>query len=174
MGLTAEDCIHMARTGQMLDIISHVVQRISASPRYVWVDCLCLNQASQADISAAIPHMAEWYRLATECHAYPFGFDVSVSVRSMQMASPRWFQRAWTLQEYLMANETKAVYLFGEAEFETVRAIGKACITFQNAITGRSIMAVLTWGMPPTFLFLPVSILSKPRRRVHGTSCVLR
>jgi hypothetical protein len=61
------------------------------------VDFLCLNQADESDIRAAIPHMAAWYRMAAQCHAYPLGFDLDVS---MKMYSPRWLH-GQVNEEYL-------------------------------------------------------------------------
>lgn len=63
---------------------------------YCWVDTLCIDKSSSAELSEAINSMFAWYRNANKCYAY------LADVEGLEdLARSKWFTRAWTLQELL-------------------------------------------------------------------------
>jgi ankyrin repeat protein len=67
---------------------------------YFWIDTLCIDKSSSAELSEAINSMYLWYQVAEVCYAY---LDDVPSKKSFPES--RWFTRGWTLQE-LVAPET--------------------------------------------------------------------
>lgn len=66
---------------------------------YVWVDTVCIDKTSSAELTEAINSMFRWYRNAAICYVWlsdlPHGAPVT------RMKACRWFTRGWTLQELL-------------------------------------------------------------------------
>jgi hypothetical protein len=77
-------------------IMSACAQAMEHRLNYLWVDTICIDKTSSAELSEAINSMFAWYRNSTFCYAYLV--DVS-DVESL--CSSRWFTRGWTLQELL-------------------------------------------------------------------------
>ncbi|KAJ2897296.1 HET-domain-containing protein [Zalerion maritima] len=79
--------------------------------RHVWVDTLCIDKSSSAELSEAINSMFEWYGRATVCFAYlgdvPSMKTVGKNERLWdgKFRKARWFRRGWTLQELLAPKE---------------------------------------------------------------------
>lgn len=80
----------------------------SRSRDYVWIDSICIDKKSSAELSEAINAMFGWYKAAVECYA--FLSDVNWSLASRHsggssevdlLGKSRWFTRGWTLQELL-------------------------------------------------------------------------
>jgi ankyrin repeat protein len=61
---------------------------------YFWIDTLCIDKSSSAELSEAINSMYLWYEAADVCYAY---LDDVPSKKSF--LESRWFTRGWTLQE---------------------------------------------------------------------------
>jgi ankyrin repeat protein len=61
---------------------------------YFWIDTLCIDKSSSAELSEAINSMYLWYEAADLCYAY---LDDVPSKKSF--LESRWFTRGWTLQE---------------------------------------------------------------------------
>jgi Heterokaryon incompatibility protein (HET) len=68
--------------------------------RYVWIDCLCINQNSTKDKEEEIPNMGDYYRNCDVCMVYPDGLSNHPDIRNRPL--PRWFKRVWTLQETVL------------------------------------------------------------------------
>ncbi|KAF2425278.1 HET-domain-containing protein [Tothia fuscella] len=81
---------------------------------WVWLDTLCIDQTSSAELSEAINSMYQWYRQSAVCYAYLS--DVSaveddfVGYQAMDeddhpgrssFRLARWWNRGWCLQELL-------------------------------------------------------------------------
>ena len=71
---------------------------------YCWVDTVCIDKSSSAELSEAITSMFAWYRHSDICYAYLA--DVSEDLASCEklgseFRSSRWFTRGWTLQELI-------------------------------------------------------------------------
>ncbi|USW58322.1 Putative heterokaryon incompatibility [Septoria linicola] len=77
--------------------------------RYVWVDTICIDKTSSAELSEAINSMFRWYKHAQRCYAYLS--DVYTSIGRIESSLPqsfhpeigrsKWFTRGWTLQELI-------------------------------------------------------------------------
>lgn len=69
---------------------------------WVWVDTVCIDKASSAELSEAINSMWKCYQDSSTCYAYLF--DVSCQDPSMlerEFRRSEWFKRGWTLQELI-------------------------------------------------------------------------
>ncbi|KAJ4164327.1 hypothetical protein LMH87_006004 [Akanthomyces muscarius] len=67
---------------------------------YAWVDTVCIDKSSSAELTEAINSMFRWYQNAAVCHVWlndllPDTGDLS------RLEDCRWFRRGWTLQELL-------------------------------------------------------------------------
>jgi len=72
---------------------------------YLWIDTLCIEKSSSAELSEAINSMFDWYALSGVCLAYisdykDDGLKAGTSDASKFLSS-RWFTRGWTLQELI-------------------------------------------------------------------------
>ena len=85
-------------------------QAAQARPQifWVWIDTICINKDSSAELSEAINSMYAWYRDAVVCYAYLE--DVQEHDLST-LSKARWFTRGWTLQELVAPRE---VEFFGQ------------------------------------------------------------
>ena len=78
---------------------------------WVWLDTLCIDKRSSAELSEAINSMFQWYQDAEYCAAYLA--DISLLDHHTDGAAEpkklfhesRWFTRGWTLQELLAPRE---------------------------------------------------------------------
>lgn len=66
---------------------------------YAWVDTVCIDKSSSAELSEAINSMFKWYADSRVCYAYL----IDVTKDNFEEAFPqsRWFRRGWTLQELI-------------------------------------------------------------------------
>ncbi|KAJ2988428.1 hypothetical protein NUW58_g3983 [Xylaria curta] len=71
---------------------------------YVWVDTVCIDKSSSAELSEAINSMFNWYQNAVVCYVFledvPSDLPDQVAMLDVFTKS-RWFTRGWTLQELL-------------------------------------------------------------------------
>jgi hypothetical protein len=67
---------------------------------WVWIDSLCINKNSSAELQEAINSMWNWYQRANVCYVFldDTGHEDLVPGRDDKI---RWFSRGWTLQELL-------------------------------------------------------------------------
>lgn len=71
---------------------------------WIWIDTICIDKSSSAELSEAINSMYAWYREAHVCYAYLSDVpDIERSERdSLRLfRESRWFTRGWTLQELI-------------------------------------------------------------------------
>lgn len=66
---------------------------------YVWIDSVCIDKKSSAELSEAINSMYQWYTDAARCFVYLDDFHHNGNLKGLQTC--RWFSRGWTLQELL-------------------------------------------------------------------------
>lgn len=66
---------------------------------YIWIDTVCIDKRSSAELSEAINSMFNWYKGAIECYAYLPDVSFANGIESLAMSD--WFTRGWTLQELL-------------------------------------------------------------------------
>ena len=66
---------------------------------YVWVDTVCIDKSSSAELSEAINSMFRWYQKAEICYAYLSDVPAldDVAAKDSAFAKSRWFTRGWTL-----------------------------------------------------------------------------
>jgi hypothetical protein len=72
----------------------------SSNVNHIWIDTVCINKESSAELSEAINSMFAWYQGAAACFAYMGDCDSDAD-----LAKARWFTRGWTLQELLAPKE---------------------------------------------------------------------
>ncbi|KAF2824544.1 HET-domain-containing protein [Ophiobolus disseminans] len=63
--------------------------------KYFWVDTVCIDKTSSAELTEALNSMFRWYRDAKRCYVYMN--DVVSAEPDFQNSA--WFTRGWTLQE---------------------------------------------------------------------------
>ncbi|GAB1316382.1 hypothetical protein MFIFM68171_06592 [Madurella fahalii] len=73
---------------------------------YIWIDTLCIDKSSSAELSEAINSMFEWYALSSVCFAYVADLDWLKPTSTYdgvydRFLASRWFTRGWTLQELI-------------------------------------------------------------------------
>ncbi|KAI0445710.1 HET-domain-containing protein [Xylaria telfairii] len=71
---------------------------------YVWVDTVCIDKSSSAELSEAINSMFVWYKNAKVCYVFleDVRSDLPSEVNILDVFQrSRWFTRGWTLQELL-------------------------------------------------------------------------
>ncbi|SMR53363.1 unnamed protein product [Zymoseptoria tritici ST99CH_3D1] len=65
-----------------------------------WVDTICIDKRSSAELSESINSMLGWYREAAVCYAYLSDVD-----KGGNWESSDWWTRGWTLQELIGPEE---------------------------------------------------------------------
>ena len=80
---------------------------------YCWIDNVCIDKRSSAELSEAINSMYSWYREAKLCIIYfvdvPPKSDEAGITQEEAFRNSRWFTRGWTLQE-LIAPKTRLFF----------------------------------------------------------------
>ena len=64
--------------------------------QYIWIDTLCIDKTSSAELSEAINSMYTYYSKAGVCYVY-----MSDVTAAESLPAARWWTRGWTLQELL-------------------------------------------------------------------------
>jgi Heterokaryon incompatibility protein (HET) len=84
---------------------------------HVWLDTVCIDKSSSAELSEAINSMFRWYQSADVCYAYleDMAFPAPATSSGVSVTSDaachaaftaaRWFTRGWTLQELIAPTE---------------------------------------------------------------------
>ncbi|KAK4444115.1 heterokaryon incompatibility protein-domain-containing protein, partial [Podospora aff. communis PSN243] len=70
---------------------------------YIWIDTVCINKESSAELSEAINSMFAWYQSAHVCYAWldDITHEPATRLDPESLGRARWFSRGWTLQELL-------------------------------------------------------------------------
>jgi hypothetical protein len=70
---------------------------------WCWLDTVCIDKTSSAELSESINSMFRWYTEATICYAYLADVEVDRYIPESleQFERSRWHTRGWTLQELL-------------------------------------------------------------------------
>lgn len=93
---------HISMTG-WYKIEKSCEQALLDGLEYVWIDTVCIDKSSSAELSEAINSMFAWYRNSTLCYAY------LSDLPTVKLGESRWVTRGWTLQE-LIAPKTVKFY----------------------------------------------------------------
>ncbi|KAH7139679.1 heterokaryon incompatibility protein-domain-containing protein, partial [Dactylonectria estremocensis] len=73
---------------------------------YGWVDTVCIDKTSSAELSEAINSMFKWYKNSGVCYAVLEDLHTNKGSTTLRhLKKCKWFTRGWTLQE-LIAPET--------------------------------------------------------------------
>ena len=83
----------------------------------IWIDTLCIDKSSSAELGEAINSMYRWYQNAEVCYVYLADLEGCPGLRDVDLLhggettskrywgamfrESRWFRRAWTLQELI-------------------------------------------------------------------------
>jgi len=125
---------------------------------YVWVDTVCIDKSSSAELSEAINSMFAWYQRAKVC--YVFLEDVAtrlphqVDLLSVFQRS-KWFTRGWTLQELLAPDH---ILFFSRdwvelgnkkalsGSISSVTGIDQLCLCKEKPLRDYSIAQRMSWA----------------------------
>lgn len=66
--------------------------------QWAWVDTVCIDKRSSAELSEAINSMYSWYGAAVMCIVYLHDYERNTRGK---LSAAAWFHRGWTLQELL-------------------------------------------------------------------------
>ncbi|KAF9874703.1 het domain-containing protein [Colletotrichum karsti] len=129
---------------------------------YLWVDTVCIDKTSSAELSEAINSMFAWYERAAVCLVYladvEWADDLVHKIYSKQdssFGSSRWFSRGWTLQELLAPEKvffftkewieigTKSELMF---HISKITGIDVTYLTSTRRIWSASVSARMSWA----------------------------
>jgi hypothetical protein len=108
---------------------SIILEHESEALQWVWIDTVCIDKSSSADVSEAINSMFAWYSYAEECYVYLSEMstsDLDGNTIPKVITEAEWFTRGWTLQE-LLASKTR---IFCAADW---KILGQISCKFQPA-----------------------------------------
>jgi hypothetical protein len=83
--------------------------------KFFWVDTVCIDKKSSAELQEALNSMFRWYQAAAKCYAYLSDVsihDVKDDLQSFHKS--RWFRRGWTLQELIAPASVEFFSLEGD------------------------------------------------------------
>ena len=71
--------------------------------RYGWMDTVCIDKTSSAELSEAINSMYRWYSKSAVCYVFleDLAWDETLRPPISILEKCRWFSRGWTLQELI-------------------------------------------------------------------------
>ncbi|KAK0639661.1 heterokaryon incompatibility protein-domain-containing protein [Cercophora newfieldiana] len=119
---------------------------------YVWIDTVCIDKTSSAELSEAINSMYNWYAGAYVCYVYLEDFQ---SHSGDDLQGCRWFTRGWTLQELLAPRSMTFFNSTWESigtkrdlvdQIGTVTKISVGCISGECGIRSYSIADRMSWA----------------------------
>lgn len=126
---------------------------------YAWVDTVCIDKSSSAELSEAINSMYTWYEKATICYVYLSDVAGSTSTANADtfdsLRRSRWFTRGWTLQELIAPDNvqfyTRDWEVLGTKKalavlISTITGIDEACLKKEKRLRDYSIAHRMTWA----------------------------
>ena len=97
----------IAATGTLLPskkIDGCLQQALADELEYVWIDTICIDKSSSAELSEAINSMFAWYKSSRICYAYLSDVNSDCNTSMSKLSEPdsdfcrsKWFTRGWTL-----------------------------------------------------------------------------
>ena len=117
--------------------------------QYLWVDTVCIDKTSSAELSEAINSMYDWYLNADACYVYLEDFD-------QDLGKCRWFTRGWTLQELLAPWASEMTFFDGNwksigtkltllAQLSEATLIDQACLAKHRSVWTFSVADRMSW-----------------------------
>lgn len=98
-------------------------QTISDGLDHIWIDTLCIDKSSSAELGEAINSMYRWYQNAEVCYVYLADLEGCPRLRDQDMhhggdtpdtrywgarlRNSVWFKRGWTLQELIAPSKLR-------------------------------------------------------------------
>ncbi|KAH7018309.1 heterokaryon incompatibility protein-domain-containing protein [Microdochium trichocladiopsis] len=129
---------------------------------WAWIDTICIDKSSSAELSEAINSMFAWYQASQVCLAYLSDVQWNNFWQGQYkkdalrlLGRSRWFTRGWTLQEILAPSEV--VFLdrtwtrFGTKEgfadiLESITSIRRVFLVFPQRLSDASVAERLSWA----------------------------
>lgn len=117
-------------------------QTLSDQHTYLWIDTICIDKSSSAELTESINSMFRWYHNSQICYAYlsdvPAAWAADVELENIPehhlhaylttpFAKSRWWTRGWTLQEMIAPRFVQFFaedYVFLGSKFKMVELIG--------------------------------------------------
>ncbi|KAK1752181.1 heterokaryon incompatibility protein-domain-containing protein [Echria macrotheca] len=127
---------------------------------FIWIDTLCIDKSSSAELSEAINSMFEWYALSRVCLAYLADYEDGGRLSggdknaTNEFLSSRWFERGWTLQE-LIAPSDVVFYDAGWNQIGQRKSLAQP-ISEQTGIYRSILTRHLPWDAAPGASYLRV------------------
>ncbi|KPI40375.1 Vegetative incompatibility protein HET-E-1 [Cyphellophora attinorum] len=93
--------------GGIRKIISACIQAIVDDVGWIWIDTVCIDKSSSAELQEAINSMYGWYERSRICYAFLDDVSCSATVGTSEteletvLSLSEWQTRSWTLQEFL-------------------------------------------------------------------------
>lgn len=96
---------------KLLKIINNIIDNDDYEEiKYIWLDTLCIDKSSSAELSENIVSMYQIYQSAKYVYVYLNNDYIKKKDNNFEeLLNDEWFTRGWTLQEYL-ANENVNFY----------------------------------------------------------------
>ena len=126
---------------------------------WIWVDTICIDKTSSAELSEAINSMYQWYYSSGTCYAYladvPNLSHEECSTQESPFNKSRWFTRGWTLQELLAPHRVEFysrdwLYLSNKAllmdQIHIITGVPRDVITTDSKPASRSIAERMSWA----------------------------
>jgi hypothetical protein len=83
--------------------------------KFFWVDTVCIDKTSSAELQEALNSMFRWYQTAAKCYAYLSDVSIHDTKDDLQsFRKSRWFKRGWTLQELIAPTSVEFFSLEGD------------------------------------------------------------
>ncbi|CAO2647562.1 Nn.00g084840.m01.CDS01 [Neocucurbitaria sp. VM-36] len=121
---------------------------------YAWVDTLCIDKKSSAELSEAINSMYRWYEQSKVCYAFLSDLSGDAELKDA-LAKCRWFTRGWTLQE-LIAPKVVSFYdarwkIRGlkstlASQLSTITNINESVLRIESPLSEFCVAQKLSWA----------------------------
>jgi hypothetical protein len=98
----ADEVSQLQSRAGYIKILNACRQAQKDGKNWIWIDTVCIDKTSSAELSEAINSMFKWYMNATDCYALlgdvPTMSYEECSSPDSPFRTSRWFTRGWTLQ----------------------------------------------------------------------------
>jgi hypothetical protein len=133
------------------------LQAGNLSLEWLWVDTVCVNRSSSAELSEAINSTFKWFRQSEACIVYLSDVDYvdDSQEQEKRIRQSRWMRRSWTLQE-LIASQNIHFYAANWMRIGTkesllpllseVTQVDKAVLENADHLSHYSIGRIMSWA----------------------------
>ena len=113
-----------------------IISQSNSGIDYLWIDTVCIDQSSSAELHESINSMFNWYAEAECCLAYledvqPGAQSSDSQLLDSALSGSEWFRRGWTLQELIapqkvvfLSQYCKAIGRKGHMDPEDLEGLG--------------------------------------------------